>query len=171
MKKQITHDDIIALIEELAQQHKEVKSFYRWDFEEFDMPVRPNTNFPLLTYESPTLELSNTESNPFVTHQCAFNILGLDGIDTHDPYNTENQNKVLQSSQLIALEIARKLIERDGIAFSYDSTPNKWYSALDILTFEFVKIGPVTSDYLYGYRCEFSFKSKFTTKPNPEKWK
>lgn len=170
MKTKITHSDIIEKQKDLAEKHQGIKTNYRWNLNEFDGPVRPGTIFPLMTIESPTVEVGNTESLPFLNYQCAFNILGMDGVYTSDRNDEISQNKVINNALEIALELFRKLIQDNSIAFNTDGTNNKWYSLLDKLSFQFTKIGPVTSDYLYGYRCEFVLKSPFCSELTPEKW-
>lgn len=170
MKTKITHSDIIEKLKNLAENHQDIKTNYRWDLNEFDGPVRTGTIFPLMTIESPTIEVGNTESLPFLNYQCAFNILGMDSVYTSDRNDEMSQNKVINNALEIAIELYRKLIEESTTAFNTDKTKNNWYSALDKLSFQFTKIGPVTSDYLYGYRCEFVFKSPFCDKLTLEKW-
>lgn len=168
--QQLTHNDIINKLKELAIKHKEINTCYRWNLNEFDTDVRPDTTFPFMPVESPTIEPSNTESNLLLNYRCAFNILGMDNVDTSDIYNETDINKVLNNNLNIALEVARKLIADCSVPFNTDETPNKWYSRLDKLSFQFTKIGPVTANYLYGYRCEFVLNPKFSLKIDEAKW-
>ncbi|SEC46910.1 hypothetical protein SAMN04489761_3079 [Tenacibaculum sp. MAR_2009_124] len=170
MDSSLTHDEIISKQKEIAKKHKDVQTCYRWNFSEFDGPVRDNTVFPLMTIESPTLQFTNTESSLFSGYNGAFNILGMDGVYTNDVSDEEAINKVLNNSLEIALEVCKKLIEIDGVYMLETGIKNKWYSSIDKLSFQLTQIGPVTSNYLYGYRCEFKISTPFSTKLNPDKW-
>jgi len=167
---QLTFDDIINKLKELGDSHVDIKTNYRWNLKEFDGNVRDNTVFTLMTYESPQLVPSNTESNLLLNYMCAFNILGMEGVDTSDVTDEAAQNLVLNHCLNIAIEIARKIIEFSAIPFLENTAKNDWYSILNKLSFSFTKIGPVTTGYLYGYRCEFTLNPKFILEVDPTKW-
>lgn len=170
--KQISHNDVIELIKDLASKNTDIKTCYRWNLKEFQTSVRPGTEFPLMTVESPTVEPGNSQSNLLLNFRCAFNILGMKGVDTYSIIDEESQNKVLENSMGIALEVTRKLMEVCSIPFLEDNTTkNPWYAILDPLSIVYTKIGPVTNQSLYGYRCEFTLNPKFYTTPTKEKWK
>ncbi len=168
--QQLSFNDIITKLKELGDSHVDIKSNYRWNFAEFDGNIRDNTNFTLMTYEGPELQPSNTESNLLLNYMCAFNILGMEGVDTSDVTDETSQNLVLNHCLNIALEVARKLIEYAAIPFLPSGEKNPWYSILEKLSFSFSKVGPVTTSYLYGYRCEFTLNPKFLLDVDPEKW-
>lgn len=166
---QLTFNDVIGKLKELGNSHVDVKTNYRWNLKEFDGDVRENAEFTLMTYEAPHLIPSNTQSNLLLNYMCAFNILGMEGVDTSDVTDEEAQDLVLNHCLNIALEIARKINEHCEIPFIND-VKNPWYSILDKLSFSFTKIGPVTTHYLYGYRCELTLNPKFLLAPDPTKW-
>jgi hypothetical protein len=165
----LTHNDIVNKLAAIGAAHKDIKTDYRWNFEEFAAILRENTILPLMTYESPTLAASNAESNLHIDYNCAFNILGKEGVATYEIDNEAAQNEVLNHCLEIALEIKRKLIADTSIPFVNDA-PNSWYSVLDKLSFTFTKLGPVTQESLYGYRCEFNLNPKFSEAIDPTKW-
>jgi hypothetical protein len=166
---ELTHNDIIQKLSEIGTSHKEILTHYRWNFEEFAAILRENTEFTLMTYESPTLGAENTESSLHIDYNCAFNILGKQGVDTYEIDNEAAQNEVLTHCLEIALEIMRKLIADTSIPFVND-VANNWYNVLDKLSFTFTKLGPVTQNSLYGYRCEFSLNPKFNEAIDATKW-
>lgn len=166
---QITFNDIIAKLKELGDAHVDINTNYRWNFAEFDGNVRPNTVFPLMTYEGPDVQPTNTDQNPLLNFNNAFNILGKDGVITTDPLDETAQNEVLNHTLEIALEVVRKLKEFSAIPFINDA-PNKWYGIFDLLQVSLTKVGPVTTSYLYGYRCEFVLNPKFSLVVNADKW-
>lgn len=166
---QLTFDDVINKLEQLANSHIDITSHYRWNMSEFDGDVRPDNSLTLMTYEAPQLTPTNTESNLLLNYRCAFNILGKTGVDTTDVTDEAPQNEVLNHTLNIALEVYRKLIEHCETPF-IDDSPNQWYSRLEKLETSFTKVGPVTTSYLYGYRCEFTINPKFITTPDANKW-
>lgn len=166
---QITFNDIITELAELGTKHKDVKTNYRWNFAEFDGDVRTDTVFPLMTYEGPDVQPTNSESSPILHYLGAFNILGMQDVDTSDLQDEENQDLVLHNSLEIVLEIVRKLKAFSLIPF-IDDAPNVWYGVFDLLNVSITKVGPVTTSYLYGYRCEFVVKNKFSLVVDDSKW-
>ncbi len=166
---QLQHNDIIDRLSLIGNSNVDIKSNYRWNISEFQGDVREGSEFPLMTYESPTIVPTNTESNLLLEYNCAFNILGMEDVDTSDPEDEEAQNLVLNHCLNIALEVFRKLIEYNEIPFDGD-VRNRWYSILQKLQVSFTKVGPVTNHYLYGYRCEFALNPKFSTITDPAKW-
>lgn len=167
---QLTFTDVINKWKELGDAHVDIKTNYRWNFTEFDGNVRENTVFPLMTYEAPTLEPANTESNPLLLFNSAFNILGMEDVDTSDATDEVNQNLVLNNSLEIALEVVRKLNEWCATPFLDNGDKNVWYGLLDKLSITFTKVGPVTNSYLYGYRCELALKPQFHLQVDESKW-
>ena len=167
---QLTFDDIINKLKEFGDSNVDVKTNYRWNLKEFDGNVRDNTVFTLMTYEAPQVASSNTESNPLKNYMSAFNILGMEGVDTSDVTDEAAQNLVLNHCLNIAFEFERKLIEFSAIPFLENNVKNPWYSILDKLSFSYTKVGPVTTSYLYGYRCEFTLNPKFILAVDPAKW-
>jgi hypothetical protein len=165
----LTHNNIIGKLSEIGTAHKDINTHYRWNFEEFAAILRENTALPLMTYESPTLAAANAESNLHLDYNCAFNILGKQGVATYEIDNEAAQNEVLTYCLEIALEVMRKLMADTSIPFVND-LPNSWYSVLDTLSFTFTKLGPVTQESLYGYRCEFNLNPKFYKAIDPTKW-
>lgn len=168
--QQLEFNDVINKLKELGDSHVDIKTNYKWNFKEFDGNVRDNTNFTLMTYEAPELVPSNTESNLLLNYMCAFNILGMDGVDTSDVTDEVAQNLVLNHTLNIAIEVARKIVEYSAIPFLPNNVKNPWYSILNKLSFSFTKVGPVTTNYLYGYRCEFTLNPKFILTVDESKW-
>lgn len=166
---QLTFNDIVTKLQELGDSHVDIQTNYRWNFSEFDGDVRPNTTFPLMTYEGPDVQPGNSELNTLLLFTNAFNILGKEGVDTSDPFDEAAQNEVLNDALEIALEVVRKLKEFSAIPF-INNEPNKWYGIFDLLQVSLTKVGPVTTSHLYGYRCEFVLNPKFNKAVNPDKW-
>jgi hypothetical protein len=166
---QITFNDIIAKLKELGDSHVDIKTNYRWNFAEFDGDVRPDTVFPLMTYEGPDVQPAVSESSPLLNFTNAFNILGMQDVDTSDSLDETAQNQVLNNNLVIALEVVRKLKEFSATPFIND-VKNNWYGIFDLLQVSLTKVGPVTTDYLYGYRCEFVLNPKFSLAVDGSKW-
>lgn len=166
---QLTFNDVIKKLNELGTSHVDINTNYRWNFNEFDGDVRPDTQFPLMTYEGPDVQPANSDLNTLLNFICAFNILGKEGVDTSDPLDEAAQNEVLHHCLEIALEVVRKLKEFASTSF-INNVPNKWYGIFDLLQVSFTKVGPVTTHFLYGYRCEFVLNPKFKKAVDPEKW-
>lgn len=166
---QLTFNDIILKLAELGDSHIDINTNYRWNFSEFDGDIRPGTILPLMTYEGPDVQPTNNNENPLLNFNNAFNILGKDGVDTTDALDEEAQNEVLNHCLEIALEVVRKLKEFSAIPF-INNERNKWYGIFDLLQVSLTKVGPVTTSYLYGYRCEFVLNPKFSLIVNTDKW-
>lgn len=166
---ELTFNDIINKLAELGNSHVDINTNYRWNFSEFDADIRPDTVLPLMTYEGPDVQPTNSESQPILNYTNAFNILGKQNVDTTDVTDEASQNEVLTHCLEIALEIVRKLKEFSAIPFINEER-NKWYGIFDLLDVSFTKVGPVTTSYLYGYRCEFVLKNKFKLEVDASKW-
>lgn len=168
----LTHDDVINKLAAIGNSHVDIKTHYRWNLAEFfdqNANLRPGTSSTLMTYESPTVIPSNSENNIHLQWNCAFNILGKEGVHTYEIDNEPAQNEVVNHCLEIALETYRKLIADTSIPL-IDGVPNPWYGVLQKLSASFTKIGPVSSESLYGYRCEFVLNPKFNCNINPQKW-
>jgi hypothetical protein len=161
---------IVNFLMDLGNNHNDIQQVFRWNRMELNGSFRHNPNQTNMLIDSVEVFVTNPNHNNFSQNNCAFTILGKQDVSTAklDAYN--EQNEVLEHCLEIAFEVASRI--------KYESTETnlqgelKWlYNNVELDSFHFFKVGPVFTQQLYGYRCEFTIKQKQCLKPDINKWK
>lgn len=157
--------DIVNYLENLADNHNDVASKFRWNFGEISNAIRNDISYPVMLIDSVEVNLEGNTKSRFHKHQCAFTILAK----PNNPHSYEDQNNVLNQCQKICFEICKRIIH-DGEQYEINDEKNWLYGLVDISSFTFQKGGPLFSDGLYGYRCEFAIKNQISTVIDEDIW-
>lgn len=156
---------IITYITNLATQHVDIKDAYRFNRIELAGALKKGVQKSLMLIDSVEVKPSKTSVTTTHNNNCAFTILGKEGVSTAKIDAYDAQNEVIDWCQAIAFEVAARIIE------DASDSANKWlYGAIDINSFHYYKAGPLFTENLYGYRVEFTINSKEKYKIDPAKW-
>lgn len=161
---------IVNYLETLATAHVEIKDTYRWNANEFSGSLRRGVNLPVMLIDAVETQTSGNPSQTFHANTTAFTILGKPNKPTGclDAYDT--QNEVLDYCQSICFDIEARIIDYAQQAKDANGNKNWLYGLVDKNSFHTFKIGPITSDGLYGYRTELTLKNQVPTCPDASKW-
>lgn len=164
MQAKISFLSIISYLENLAAQHNNILSVYRWNKVEFQNNIKRGVSLPVMLIDSPETQAEGENARTFHNHSLAITILGKEGVRTDQIDDTDKQNEVLDYCQQIAFEVMARIVD-DSLQV------NHWlYGKVDKQSFHYFKVGPAFSDGLYGYRVEFNVKSKESYVLDATKW-
>lgn len=165
MTPKASFNQIVEFLETIGGLHTEVNSVFRWNRTELSGSLRNGKQKSIMLIDAVEVNTDSPANNNVHLNQCAFTILGKDGVSTAKIDSYANQNIVLQHTQQIAFEIATR-IQREA------ANPNlSWlYGNLEKGSFNFFKVGPIFTENLFGYRCEFTIKTTEVYKLDPTKW-
>lgn len=140
-----THKPIIDYFEYLNLKLKDFpeKSFFRMDHEEIFGAFRSGINFPAMTVESPEGSAEGSGvTNSVVDRVFAFTVYMNPAMG-----DFEEQNIMLDQCEIIVKKILSRM--------KYDSTVEGHLlkDRFDVNTANWLKVGPLFSEQLYGYRC------------------
>jgi hypothetical protein len=157
---------IVDFLTLIGSNHTDVNSVYRWNRLELDGAMRSGATKSIMLIDAIEVNTDSPGNNNLHLNQCAITILGKEGVSTAKIDSYDAQNDVLEHCQNIAFEIAARLIREAD-----DYAANKWlYGNLEKGSFSFFKVGPVFTENLYGYRCEFTIKSLEDYSIDYDKW-
>ena len=169
MEANASFQKIVDLLTNLGEQHVDINSVYRWNKLELQGSLRTGAEATILLIDSVETFVINPNHKSFNQNQCAFTVLGKQGISTAKIDSYIEQNEVLNHCQAIAFEMAARL-KYEALETNLNG-PLKWlYGNIEQDSFHFFKVGPVFTNQLYGYRCEFTIKAKEYYQPDVTKW-
>jgi hypothetical protein len=139
-----THKPLIDYFESLNANLKDFpeKSFFRQDLNEIMGAIRSGINFPAMAVESPDGDGEGSiEQNSVIGRMFAFTVY----------MNPEEENFQQQNEMLDLCErIGKKVLAR----MRYDARVpgHLLHNKFKVSTVKWIKVGPVFTDLLYGYR-------------------
>jgi len=170
MEAKASFKKIVDYLTNNGLQHVDINDVFRWNKLELSGSLRNGVNLTAMLIDSIETTVSTPNSKKFHHNQGAFTILGKPNVSTSKIDSYIEQNEVLDHCQTIAFEMAARLIY-DARVTALNNAELKWlYNNIEADSFHFFKVGPVFTNQLYGYRCEFTIKAKETYEPNPIKW-
>lgn len=164
----ISFEILISYLEDLAEKHIDIKSHFRWNISEVTGAMRSGIEYPLMAIDSPEISTSGDRSSRFHYNSMAFTILAKPG-NTRGADKYAEQNAVLNDCLQICYEIEKRIIA-DGSLVKIGGEKNWLYNMVDISSFNFQKVGPIYTDVLFGYRCEFLIKNSVPKVVDASKW-
>ena len=165
MTPKASFKQITDFLTDLGNKHIDVNSVYRWNRTELAGAMRKNVQKSIMLIDAVEINTNSPSNNNVHLNQCAFTILGKEGVSTAQIDSYTNQNDVLQHTQQIAFEIATR-IQREAANIN-----NAWlYGHLEKGSFNFFKVGPVFTENHFGYRCEFTITTTEVYKLDDAKW-
>ena len=169
MENKASFQKITDFLTTLGENHVDINSVYRYNRLELSGAFRKGAPLSAMLIDSIETFVTNPNARNFNQNNCAFTILGKEGVSTAKMDSYTQQNEVLEHTQEIAFEVAARI--KDAALNTDLNGPLKWlYGNVEQDSFHFYKVGPVFTEQLYGYRCEFSIKQKQPYQPNPDKW-
>ena len=164
----ISFEVLINYFEDLADKHVDIKSHYRWNISEIAEAMRSGVEYPVMAIDSPEVSTSGDRSSRFHYNSMAFTILAKpENIRGADKY--AEQNEVLNECLQIGYDVENRIVA-DSAQRERNGEKNWLYNLLDLSSFNFQKVGPIYTDGLYGYRCEFLIKNAVPKVVDASKW-
>lgn len=161
MERKIDPDKLLQFHKEIAEKHKQLKGFYRFNLNEIEGQFRSGVQTPSLLMMSQSNVLS---SNPnkvanFNTHSMSILIIEFAG----KPNDFDKENTVLNDTYYIALDVVSYLVKENKNPQSF------LYMLFDIATVRIEKVGPIF-DNMFGWNLLFDLKNHEPFCFEPEKW-
>jgi len=158
-------ETIISYLENLAAQHVAVATAFRWNKAQLAGQLRQGTATSIVLIDAPETQEEFTNTKVFNSHSCALTVLGKQGVTAFKRDDYAAQNEILDHCQRICFEMAAR-IKDDA---STGRVP--WLRGLVVKgSFHYFKVGPLFSNAYYGYRVEFTIKSKVGCVVDVAKW-
>lgn len=159
--RNITHKHIVDLHRIIAEKHKAINGFYRFNWNEINGVFRSGIKTPALLLESHSMEMDVTaDKKHFAYRQISFLLLDFTG----KADNYSKQEEVLDYLENIALDIASYLNK-----LNKDSAQRNLYGAIDLSKLEIEKVGPIF-DNMYGWNFKYAIKNHEPLCYDAEKW-
>ncbi len=157
--RNVSHKTVVDLHKYIADSHKGIKGFYRFNWSEINSVFRSGTQTPTLLLESHSSELSGNKISNFNARSISFILIDLTGkADSYD-----KQEEVLDRLEGIGLDICSYLSE-------LNKTKGHWlYGLFDINSFKMQKVGPIF-DSMYGWNILYEIKNHEPMCMNTENW-
>lgn len=169
MEAKASFQKIVDFLTNLGAQHTNIGDVFRWNKLQLAGNLKTNINLSAMLIDSVETLVNNPNHKAMHGNQCAFTILGKNGVSTAQIDSYDKQNEVLDHCQAVAFEMAARIIKEATETDLQGSL--KWlYGNVELASFHFYKVGPVFTDQLYGYRCEFTIKAKEDYTVDVAKW-
>lgn len=156
-----THAQVVAFHEAIAQAHKQILGFYRFNWNEINGQFRSGVKAPALLLESHSSQLDTNANNTttFANRNISFMLLDFTG----KADNFEKQEEVLDTLENIGIDIQSYLKKENG-------DRNSWlFGKVDPSTFRMEKVGPIF-DNMYGWNMLYTLKNHEPLCYEPDKW-
>jgi hypothetical protein len=161
---------IVGYLEQLAENHVQVNDHYRWNVHEVEGSLRSGVELPVLFVDPVEVKPSGDAAKTFHANITAFTVLGKPNNNTGELDSYAAQNAVLDYCQQICFDIEERIIN-DAAIPRIDGEKNWLYGLVDKSSFNIIKVGPLFTDQLYGYRCELTLKNQVPLMIDNSKWK
>lgn len=161
MERKVTHEKIIEFHKEIAERHKEINGFYRFDLKEIEGQMRSGIKAPalLLMSHSSVLSTNPNKTTNFNTRTISFLIIDNGGkLD-----NYVKHNEVLNATELIALDVISYCKRESNNSASF------LYNLFDVANVRIEKVGPVFGTY-FGWNVIYDIKNHESMVFDESKW-
>ncbi len=161
MERKVTHEKIIEFHKEIAERHKAINGFYRFDLKEIEGKMRSGIKSPalLLLSHSSILSTNPNKTTNFNTRTISFLIID----DGGKPDNFEKHNEILNATEMIALDVVSYCKRESGNSQSF------LYNLFDVANVRIEKVGPVFGT-LYGWNVIYDIKNHESMVFDKSKW-
>lgn len=159
MPRIVSHATIVAYHKMIAQAHKQINGFYRFNWSEINNAFRSGALYPALLLESHDSDIRANQNQTATFNERTISFMLLD-YAAYDEYDI--QEEVLDTLEQIGLDIC-SLLNRDR------KDKNHWLWGKFDGQFKMEKVGPVF-DSLYGWNIVYSIKNQEPMCFEPEKW-
>lgn len=166
----ITFLTITNYLEALANKHVSVNDSYRWNATEFTNALRQGVNLPVMLIDAVETQPEGDHTKTIHRNSTAFTVLGKPNTSTGNLDAYAAQNEVLELCQGICFDMETRILHDAQQPLDAQGNKNWLYGLIDKNSFHHFKVGPITVDALYGYRCEVTLKNTVSTQVETEKW-
>jgi len=158
----MTHKQIIDYLEQLNLNLNDfaADSFFRMDLTEIEGAIRTGITYPCMAVESPDIDFSGSTVNSSVIAK----IFSFTVFMNPDSENTEEKDLMTDLCERIGLKILARM--RHDARIPTHLLHNKFL----IESCEGIKVGPVFTDLLHGYRFTGIIKGNESLKVNAADW-
>lgn len=157
-----THKPIVDYFESLNENLIDFNenSFFRMDLDELFGAFRSGITFPCMTTESPEGDAGDsTLSNSVIGRFWAFTIY-----QNPERGNAQQLNQMLDECEQIGLKIVSRM------RLDARNPEHLLYNKFKVASVKWVKVGPVFTENLYGYRFSGEFKDNEALTVKAEDW-
>ncbi len=159
--RKITHKPIVEFHKEIANKHKEINGFYRFNWNEINGLFRSGVQTPALLLESHSSELNTNSNNTTTFNGRSISFMLLDFAGKADSY--DKQEEVLDKLENIGLDIASYLKKLNGDRESW------LFGNFVTDSFKMEKVGPIF-DNMYGWNIMYLLKNHEDLTFKPDNW-
>lgn len=161
MERKIDPDKLLQLHETIANKHKGINGFYRFNLKEIEGQFRKGVKTPalLLLSHSSALNTNANKTANFNTHFVSLLIIDFAG----KPNDFTKENIVLNETYYLALDVVSYLKKEHANENSF------LYSLFDVTSVSIEKVGPIF-DNMFGWNLIFSLKNQEPFCFEPDKW-
>lgn len=161
MERKTTHQEIIVFHEEIAQRHKNINGFYRFDLNEIEGEFRKGVGTPALLLLSHSSVLSSNTNKVANFNTRTISFLIIDHVPKMNDF--AKQNEILNNTEGIALDIISYCVR------SHKTEDSFLYNLFDIDTVRIEKVGPIFGN-MYGWNIIYDIKNREPMCWDESKW-
>jgi hypothetical protein len=165
MTPKASFKNIVTLLTSLGTNHTDINDVFRWNRLELAGALRRGADKTIMLIDAVEIDSDSPANNSVHHNKCSFFILGKQGVKTDKVDSYAAQNEVLEHCLLTAFECAARLV------LEANDPANKWlYGNIEKGSFTYTKVGPLFTNNLFGYRCQFTIKSMEKYQVDSAKW-
>ena len=168
--QKVSHETLVKYFEKLGSCHVDIVNSYRWNTIEYQNGLRSGVTPTVMLIDSPQIQEDGIQTNLMDAHNCALTFLGKPNTPTAKVDTYDNQDAVLEHCQQIAFEFRNKLKLDASVHKDAEGNKNWMFGSIVTNSFNFLKVGPVFTENMYGYRLEFQLKIKPCLCVDAAKW-
>jgi len=161
MERKIDPHKLLQFIETIANKHKQINGFYRFNLNEIEGQFRRGVQTPALLMMSQSNALSTNANKVanFNTHNMSVLIIDFAG----KPNDFDKENTVLNNTYYLCLDVVSYLVKEN-------KNPNSFLHTLfDVGSVRIEKVGPIF-DNMFGWNLLFDLKNHEPFCFEPDKW-
>ncbi|KIQ22636.1 hypothetical protein RT99_05880 [Flavobacterium sp. MEB061] len=159
--RKVTHKPIVEFHKSIADAHKQINGFYRFNWNEITGKFRSGIQTPALLLESHDSGLNTNSNNTTTFNGRNISFILLDFTGKVDNY--AKQEEVLDNLENIGLDIASYLKKLNGDG-------NSWLFGLFVTdSWRMEKVGPIF-DNMYGWNILYTLKNHESLSWNGDNW-
>lgn len=159
--RDVTHKPIVEFHRSIAEHHKGINGFYRFNWNEINGKFRSGVQVPALLLESHSAELSTNSTKTTTFNGRSISFLIIDFAGKSDDY--DKQEEVLDRLENIVIDIASYLKKLNGERDSW------LFGKFDPQFLSYEKVGPIF-DNMYGWNVLYTLKNHEDLTFKPDNW-
>lgn len=157
----LTHTQLVAFHQNIANAHKSIHGFYRFNWNEISGQFRSGIKTPAMLLESYSAQIDENANNTTHFNRKAMSFLILDFTGKADDYR--KQEDVLDALENVALDIMAYLKDLNKTRDSF------LFGMIDRGSLSYEKVGPIF-DNMYGWNVLYTIKTHEPMCYDASKW-